>query len=371
MRGEAAYLFVFDTGGRIDLDRARELVRESQTLPVVEVAKAAPKYVSLPRPLLVRFPELKIHTTLGPLEMTASAKFYEVGALSLVFRVPFDEPGTADLGKYERLRVLEGGKELGLGEYAGALYARIRKSLQPAILDAYDVPAVPEEYTVYCITEHELPVLQLMREPLQRAKLAALLANEPRADKLAPKEVDDNLRYWYSYYEDDLVVVDWDNALIVDPSGKYEDVLYVMELANLQLLELRVYDQYLDRILLKAYRDLERFYRGRSLLESAEPVLKELADARIDLTRMTDLVENIGKLFGDYYLAKVYLSLNERFHIAKWQSIVEKKIRTLNDLYLMASEELQARRNLTVELMIVLLFVIDLIIIAIPFVSVR
>ena len=54
------------------------------------------------------------------------------------------------------------------------------------------------------------------------------------------------------------MVVDWDAALIIDEPQNFDETLYVMELANLQLAELEAYDRMLDDALERAYRDLSR-----------------------------------------------------------------------------------------------------------------
>ena len=59
-----------------------------------------------------------------------------------------------------------------------------------------------------------------------------------------------------SYYENDLAVLDWDAALIVQEPGQLDEILYVLELANLQLAELEAYDRILDAALERSYRDL-------------------------------------------------------------------------------------------------------------------
>jgi len=48
------------------------------------------------------------------------------------------------------------------------------------------------------------------------------------------------LPHRFSYYTDDLTILTWDNALVVEPSPGDTDVQYILEFANAQLLELRV-----------------------------------------------------------------------------------------------------------------------------------
>ncbi|MCA1812804.1 MAG: hypothetical protein LC624_02500 [Halobacteriales archaeon] len=363
MRGEVVYYFVYDLGARVNLDLVKRVLDEVPEFPAVSVQKAAPRYVELPRPLVARFDPIELESTIGPLRVEAVAKVFDIGAVSLQFRVPFQEAGLQDLHKYLNLQVVVNGDKLSLLDYAARFFHPIREGLTGALIEKYFVRSEPEEYTAICVNESDYTPKDLLKE--HRPRLSALLANEPRADKLSQHEVEDNLKFWYTYYDDDLVVVDWDYAFVLDKERKYEDALFVMELANVQLLELRTYDAYLDRILEKSYTDLERFVTGKGLFASPSALMKELSDARIDLTRVADSIENIGKLFGDYYLAKIYLALTHRFHIPQWERAVNEKLRTLHELYGMASHEVQARRGLTLEVLIVLLFIIDLAILAV------
>lgn len=367
MRGEVVCYFIYDLGARVDLERVRSVLDEVPEFPATILQKAAPRYVELPRPLVAEFDPRVLETTIGPLKVTAQARVYDLGAVSLRFRIPFQEQGLADVHKYLNFQVAVDGEKLSLLDYAARFFVPIRAGLEGALVEAYNVRIEPETYTVIALTESEYTPKELMGEKQHRARVAALLSNEPRADKLSMKEVEDNLRFWYSYYEDDLVVIDWDYALVVDKEGKYDDVLFVMELANLQLLELRTYDIYLDRILDRSYAEMERFLGRGQLLASPKGLVKELSDARVDLTRVADTIENIGKLFGDYYLAKVYLALTERFHIPQWERTVNEKLKTLNEMYAMATHEVESRRMLTLEALIVLLFIVDLVLLAVTF----
>jgi hypothetical protein len=89
-----------------------------------------------------------------------------------------------------------------------------------------------------------------------RRQVAALLTQETDLDRLSEQEAEESTGRYLSYYEDDLVVIDWDAALVIDEKAHFEDTLYVMELANLQLAELEAYDRILDAALERSYRDL-------------------------------------------------------------------------------------------------------------------
>jgi hypothetical protein len=153
------------------------------------------------------------------------------------------------------------------------------------------------------------------------------------------------------------VVVDWDAALIIDKPNSFDEPLYVMELANLQLAELEAYDRILDDALERSYRDL-----SERRIRSQRDVLREIREVRIDLARFSDELQNITKFFGDWHVARIYEAIAARFHLADWHRTIDGKVKTLDDLYQLVKSDQSNRWMLLLELMIVLLFIIDLIV---------
>jgi len=228
--------------------------------------------------------------------------------------------------------------------------------------DSYDVKVDPEPYTVYCITVSEHPVQTFASG--WRREVTALLASDPRPDDISDEEVEDTWKNWLSYYQDDLVVVEWDAALVIEPTASYEDTLAVLEIANLQLLEMRTYDAYLDKIIDKAYDDVEDLFRRSSFFRSGGSQVKELADIRMDLSEATFQVDNISKLWGDWFLGKVYRVCSKKFELESWRHTVAVKMQDLSEIYQVAQAETEGRRMLALEVLVVLLFVIDVLLIA-------
>ena len=353
--GQLVLLFLYDAGGEVDLKEARKQLGA----PAAETAgptKSAPSYVALPRPLSLPMGTREVATDQGPLQVGVEARVHGIGAVSVVLRIPFTVPDLAGVNALTFARPADGSTFESL---ARGVAQDVGDRLRPALVETYAATVEPETYLVVVLTQTPEPAQELLRA--HRKTLAGLVTDERRPERLSDAEVEDNLRTWYQYYADDLVVVDWERALVVEPTGRFDDVLTVIEAANLQLLELRVYDRYLDDVLDRAYDDLTRFYGRGGLFRSARGVQEELSNSRIDLVRVTDAINNIGKIFGDYYLAKLHLGLAERFHLHEWETIVREKMATLNDLYVLASHEVEHRRGVLLEGMIVLLFVIDLV----------
>ena len=76
-----------------------------------------------------------------------------------------------------------------------------------------DVERWSEEYAVYVVSQYDGPPEELV----DRERMAALLKSERLP--LDPAEVDYTLSVRFKYARHDLVVVDWDGALVFDPEG--------------------------------------------------------------------------------------------------------------------------------------------------------
>jgi uncharacterized Rmd1/YagE family protein len=57
------------------------------------------------------------------------------------------------------------------------------------------------------------------------------------------------------------------------------------------------------------------------------------------------------------------MGISEKLRLKEWQSIVNDKLQTLSELYNILRQELEARRMLMLEAMIVLLFMLDIVLV--------
>ena len=91
-------------------------------------------------------------------------------------------------------------------------------------------------------------------------------------------------------------------------------------------------------------------------------MLRELRDLRIDLARFNDELSNITKFFGDWHLARLYEGTAARFHLGDWHGSIERKLRTLDDLYQLLKHDQNNLVMVGLEIIVVVLFVVDLLI---------
>src|SRR5215831_3429395 len=356
--GEVVYIYAFDVAYDMTRRPVRELLGQPVAQFVVDASKRSPRHLFFYRPQMVRLPPLEQIGPSGPLRIERVVKLLPVGAISITVRVPFDVARIEDLVGYHDLQFSNGS----LHEEVRRLAEEVRRELAPYYVRP--VPHIVEEeaYTAFCIesplgTEDGTLVNAEHWWRANRRAVASLLTQEPDIDHLSKQEADESTGRYLTYYEHDLVVIDWDAALIIDEKQNFDETLYVMELANLQLAELEAYDRILDGSLERAYRDLAvRSGRGRN------DMLRELRELRIDLARFSDELSNITKFFGDWHLARIYENISARFHLSDWHKTVDGKLKTLDDLYQLLNHDRTNRWMLILEVTIVLLFVIDLVI---------
>ena len=356
--GEVVYIYAFDVAYDMTRRPVPELLGQPVAQFVVDASKRSPRHLFFFRPQMVRLPPLERIGPRGPVRIERGIKLLPVGAISISIRVPFEVEHFEDLVEYHDLQFSNGS----LHQEVRQLAEEVRRELEPYYIRPVAHLAEEEAYTVFCIDSPLTTVdgTALNAENWLRANrrsVASLLTQEPDIDHLSKQEADESTGRFLSYYEHDLVVVDWDAALILDQRQNFDETLYVMELANLQLAELEAYDRILDGSLERAYRDLAtRAMRGRSSIR------RELREIRIDLARFSDELSNITKFFGDWHLARIYENISARFHLAEWHRTIDDKLQTLDDLYQLLNHDQTNRWMLVLELTIVLLFVIDLVI---------
>jgi uncharacterized Rmd1/YagE family protein len=69
---------------------------------------------------------------------------------------------------------------------------------------------------------------------------------------------------------------------------------------------------------------------------------------------------NITKFFGDWYLARIFENLANRFHLGDWHGVIDEKLKTLGELYRILQQDRVNFWMMILEVTIVLLFIIDL-----------
>ncbi|MFA5141102.1 MAG: hypothetical protein WC728_17890 [Elusimicrobiota bacterium] len=347
--GEVVYIYAFDIAYEMADTRIGELLGHPAAEFAADISKHGPQELLFYRPEMVRLPPWDRVGPHGSVRIHRTIKVLPMGAISITLRVPFEVDRLEELVGYHDLE-LSGRR---LHDEVRELAEQVRRELTPLCLRPTEQVREEEAYTVFCVGS-PIPSTQDWLKTNQRA-VAALLTEEKDAEKLSQREVEKVMERSLSYYDRDLTVIDWDAALLVDDPRNFDEVLHIMELANVQLTELEAYDRILDKALERAYRDVA----GRRLWGRSD-VLDDIREMRIDFARLSDELSNITKFFGDWYLARIYQQLSERFHLADWNQVMDSKLKTLDELYEILKADRDSRWMMLMEATIVLLFIVDL-----------
>jgi hypothetical protein len=353
MKGEVIYLYAFDVANEIITSRIQEILSEKPFPFEIRMDRTLPKDMPLYKPLAIQPRPLAAPLHGQPVRLLI--RVYDVGVVTVMMRVAYEVGALSELLPFHEPK-LENGEAL--DTVAKKMCAEVCSSLKDLLVGRTEFPPPPEAYTVFCLTE--LPGVSDVNRWLgeQRREVAGLLTETP-ANQLSESQVAEVLRIQRSFENTDLAVIDWDAALVVDLTGYVDDVLYALELANLQLEEFRVMDRRLDAYLDRAYEDLDR--RRLPMFGAASKTLHNLRRFRVDVAKLTDEVTHITKFFGDWYLARVYLGARDRFYLDQWRASVEQRLAQVDKLYTVVHTEVNEKRMLWLEIIIVVFFAIDLV----------
>jgi hypothetical protein len=300
-------------------------------------------------------PTIEKQTRQGLTTIKRAVKVFSVGAISIQIRVPFEIDRLEDLVSLYDFGIGNGSLDAEVND----LSEEVRKELEPLCIRPVSQLGKGESYVVFCIYEVPTSADGTGNRTedwflANRRQIGALLAQEQNAARLSEQEINESTERYLSYYDNDLVVVDWNAALVVGEQAGLDEILHVIELSNVQLLELGAYDRVLDVSLEQAYRDLDRC--GVALRREVQRNLREI---RVDLARLSDELLNTTKFFGDWHLARIYQTLSGRFHLGDWHNIIDVKLKTLGELYQLLHQDWINFWMVVLEATIVLLFVID------------
>jgi len=355
--GEVVYIYAYDLAYDMKRRPVERILSQPARNYFIEPSKRTPRQMFFYRPQVADFPTLERQLPDGhSVQLKRTVKLFSIGAISIQVRVPFVVSSFRELVAYHDLKLVDKTLEQEINELAEA----VRRDLEPFCIRPVPSLSLAEAYTVFCLTD--LPETDGSRTigaeqwlKIHRRQVAALLMQEENAVELSEQEVAESTQLFISYYNTDLVVVDWDSALVVGQQAALDDVLHIIELANVQLVELAAYDRILDDSLQVSYQDIAQ--RG---FHSSREVHRRLREMRIDLSRLSDELSNITKFFGDWHVARIHANLSSRFHLADWNRIINEKLQTLGNLYQILQQDRFDFLMFVLEVTIVLLFIIDL-----------
>ena len=290
-------------------------------------------------------------------EAAVTARLYDFGVVAFSLKFTVTSLSWGDFSSFANAVDLVIGPNVDTELWNGLL-AKIKEPLAAAIMR-------PNRSDLQ--EDHLIAVVQQWSEPLKTAELfdridlVPILSGEHRTLSEGARRT--LLKQRFSYYEDDLVVLTWDRAFIVEPRSD-SDVADILEVANAQLLELRYYDDLLNDELPLMYDLVEQTRRATNLLAPRRfaNLARKLYTLVAEVTELTEKADNVLQVTEDVYLARIYVSALELFRVPTVSAAVDRKLSIVRDTYAALYAEASDARGELLEIAIVFLIILELVV---------
>ena len=348
LKGSCKALYCLDIARSIDLRRAQESLTSSRRTAFHHKSRV-PEGAGMSPPLRLSWeaPAQALDRRHATTEVEIA--LYDLGALCVTWSLPFEGP-PEELVALSALLY----DHAGLIASSRLVAEEVMSALEPA-LDRPRLASHIEDYIVFHSAPLEPGPSAFLADA--RTSLARILRAEER--ELSPQEVQDALANPVSYGRDDVCLVDWLAAFLMGTD--MEDERLVLELATVELLELRLLDSHLKEQIEEAYELLARRGGPWAALTIRRRKLEHLARIQADDALLHEGIDNALKLFGDDYLARLYRTSAERFHFAEWDRSVQRKLGVLRSVYQSLSDLAAHSRSEVLEWIIILLIAVDIV----------
>lgn len=361
--GKILVYYIFDLADSVELEILRQKWTGRSTAIKLVSRRSSPSYLQFDtEPLLLPMGQQKLQLTPDRwLDSEVRAKVFEFGVVSIAWELPF--PDDWDSAVEDAQLYID--NQL-IADESEKLLEDLMPALQPALVKPY-AEHMREDYTIFYVYDFKDPAMSSSDAILKElgADIAGMVRGETKT--LAESERQSILSHNITYFEDDLVVVAWNSSFIYDPEGSSEHV-DILEFANVELLELRSYDKLLDDQLETIYDEVENLPKTWvGLLKSPhQPTIQKLMTLLLDVTELTDRIENTLKIIGDLYCARIYRKISTLLQLRDWQARVDGKLESARQIYDTLNSEMQARRSTIMEITIIVLIAVEIVLVMIP-----
>jgi hypothetical protein len=357
-RGTCYATYVYDVGYSIDLNLVERRGAQGTERETIKHKRKAPRYFEYqPAPLRINEPVDPIALGQFRTGAVADCVLYDFGAISVTYEIdiagPLDRLASLSDQLYES-KALQHDSRRRVDVFTQTYAEFISKS---------NISPLVEDYVIFQIAKMKSPIRPASLLETQSQQLAQILRSEQQT--LSDQEVRDALSHHISFSTDDVTIIDWQAALVIDDEA--EDVRTVLEFANVELLEMRYLDDQLDRVLDQSYRTLsQQSWRHFFSFRHSTRELRRLARLQMESAVLFEEVNNALKLLGDQYLARVYRLASQRLHIGEWDASILRKLHTVESIYSKMSDHQSTRRMELLEWIIIALIAISTILALLP-----
>lgn len=353
-KGKILVYRVYDIGSEIDLEKVEALFEDKKLKERFKLDRKHNMSLIISRsPVSIQLGvfDLKLVDKIVPSELIA--KVWHFGTVSLCFQIPMEENiSWEELVKTASWLEKDQGIEIFAKEKAKLFQSDIKGAIP--VLSEWETY---EDYVTYFVQELSGFHGTLSTLP-EKVDIPALILAESR-EILSDSTKKNILENTFQYSKDDLVVVDWNSALVVEPNGSF-DVPLVIEFALNQLLEMRYYDEMLDQRLNTLYNEVVGKKKGLFSNKYSQ-LAEDAGQIYLEISEIVENVENSFKTVGDFYLATIFRATSKRFRFDDWQKSINEKLSNLAEVSKLLHSEVSVQRSHILEVVIIILIAIEVV----------
>lgn len=353
-KGSVLYYRIYDIGQDIDLKKAQELLNRKNLTEQFKLKRPQRSLIIDQAPIVIAMGQ-ENYEVLGKIfSIVATAKLWHFGSISILFKIVI--PVEFAMEEFKNLAYsIENDSRLETMARDTAL--SVLKDLSELTGHKSVLWEQVEDYTIYNL-DPSLVEGRNYAQLLDSQDLYQLILTETTANISAAQMLSIRANS-AQYAEDDLTVLDWNSAFICSRDDA-QDLCDVIEFGLCQSLELRYYDDRLDRKLSTLYKAVKT-HQGSIFSSPFSKLAEEAALFYIEISEIKEKVNNSLKVIGDIHYAKIYRMALERFRVKDWNNSIEEKLDNLKEVALIFQSDINERRNLLLEITIILLIAIEVI----------
>ena len=343
---------VFDIAEEIELTEVERILSQASGPERLRLARS-PRQTMVMRnaPVTLNLGETQLEIMAESIRSETFAKVWDYGTVSIVFQLPI-AAGTTWTELIQKASSIENQNDI--DTIARKRSQELAKALGTSLKRPNEWEGL-EDYVIYFLEKIE--GIEKARDLLDRADIPALIMAEPAGD-LSPSYCEGILNNVHQYKDNDLAVIDWNSAVVFEPSGQ-RDLPDVLEFAVTHLLEMRYYDDLIDRRLAVLYDSVESV-RARTIAKTNFLKLSHEASTRyIEFSEFIERVDNSLKVVGDFYLATIFRGAIKRFRVFDWQESITRKMDILAQVSELLQGEVNVQRSFLLEIIILLLIAFE------------
>lgn len=344
---------LYDVANEIDLIKVEEILQKEAKRIAIKRKRFGKAFEFANPPVSFQLKSIDIALDGTPFVANTYSKAYEYGVLSIILEVTLSDLSIESL----RSIAMSLEDDDNVDEICTKELESVISILDKSIIDPHAV-TFHEDYTIFYI--ESLGEGKTKEDLLSNDSAASILL--PEDQPLSAKTVEELMSYSFSYFDSDCVILNFDNALVIEPSGSME-IPDFLEFANSQLLELRYYDDIVDKELDTLY-DIISSKGALSIwkLRKYERIASRTMKMVTELIDVTEKIDSSLKVTEDVYYAKIYMAALRMFRVREWEQGIRKKLQTAASINDMLFREIANKRTELLEFIIVVLIVIEIVI---------